>query len=248
MRSASYQHASYPQHASLRSRVAAFLLALAPTILIVIMLLRLGAFPGFTPAPKPAMFRLLPEPRNASEDARTVAKVKRAGGASPHLPAPAQTAAVPRHGPQIPMPDMLILTKEEFAAADIAKFPSHPGKAADGAGAGADGGSADGPGEGPNGERLYNAEWYVEPTHAQLAYYLPAGGAQPGWGMIACRTVERYHVEDCRELGETPGSGLARALRQAAWQFLVRPPRIGGHPLVGAWVRIRFDFTQSLAK
>jgi len=99
-----------------------------------------------------------------------------------------------------------------------------------------------GPGTGPNGETLYNARWYREPTNAELAFYLPKERRVSGWGMVACKTVPGFRVEDCHEIGQSPGSGLASAVRQAAWQFRVMPPRIGGKPIVGAWVRIRIDY------
>ncbi|MBU6396440.1 MAG: hypothetical protein KGQ75_17865 [Sphingomonadales bacterium] len=142
-------------------------------------------------------------------------------------------------------PGFIKLSREDIAKADISKIkPAGGSSGSNGASAGG-GGNAEGTGDGPGGARVYNAEWYREPTRAELSPYMSAarGGSSGDWAMIICRTVERYHVEDCREVDESPrGSGLARALRQAAWQFLVRPPRIDGKAQLGTWVRIRFDF------
>ncbi len=192
------------------------------------------------PAPKPT-----PEPvKRPTPKARQ--KVAGAAASAPRPPAPVKPTATP--APKL-------FGTELFEAVDITKLPNHSkdaGEATADAGTGKDSTTVYGPsrGGGGGGEPLYNAEWYPhEPTHAELAGYLP-GNVPPGsWAEIACRTIEKFRVEDCRELDEsTPGGGLARALRQAAWQFRVRAPRVGGHVLVGAWVRIRFDFTESGAK
>jgi protein TonB len=100
---------------------------------------------------------------------------------------------------------------------------------------------------GSAGQPLYEAAWYREPTDAELSFYLKYTRPGPGFGMIACQTIARYHVDNCEELGETPGSGYARAVREAAWQFLVLPPRIGGRMMIGTWVRIRIDYTERKA-
>ena len=81
-------------------------------------------------------------------------------------------------------------------------------------------------------------------SKAELSGYLPPGPRKTGWGMIACQMVENYRVENCRALGQSPGSGLSRAVLNAAWQFRVRPPSIGGRPIMGAWVRIRIEFSE----
>jgi protein TonB len=65
----------------------------------------------------------------------------------------------------------------------------------------------------------------------------------PGWGLIACRTAPDYRVEDCVGLDEYPqGSRITRAVLAAAWEFRVRPARLGGQPQIGSWVRIRIDY------
>jgi protein TonB len=98
-------------------------------------------------------------------------------------------------------------------------------------------------GTAPNGEPLYAARWYREPTDQELAGYLSTAKG-PGSALIACRTVADYYVEDCVLLGESPpGSMMGRAVLAAAWQFRVRPARIGGREQFGSWVRIRIDYT-----
>lgn len=148
-------------------------------------------------------------------------------------PAPPPT---PAPGP----PGFIHMSHADMASADISKMPQ---TASAGGAAGA--GPKEG-GEGPGGAVLYNARWYREPSDAELGPYLKGNAPMGAFAIIACRTVEHYHVEDCEEMEESPrGSGLARGLRQAAWQFLVWPPRIDGKPQLGTWVRIRFDFTRS---
>lgn len=239
--------ASY-QSSSDRRRATGLGLALIAHILVVIVLVKLA--PEAPPPPekphRPNAFRLLPEPKPAPPTP-VVAKAKRpTGGAPPPRPTPPAEA----HSPKPPQPEMpfLIGGKEMFEAADLSKLPRHPGSG-DGQSSGKDSKGTYGPGEGPGGETLYNAEWYREPTSAEINGYLPASAHQTGWGLIACKTIPDYRVENCRVLGESPpGSGLARAMRQAAWQFRVRPPRINGRPVIGAWVRIRYDLTITTEK
>jgi len=138
------------------------------------------------------------------------------------------------------------LSRADMAASDIGKMkPSGGGAAAKGGG----GNSSYGPGEGPGGVVLYNADWFRRPTNAELSGYLPKSSPGSGWGLVACQTVERNHVENCQILGESPrGSGFGRAVQNAAWQFLVIPPRVNGKPQIGEWVRIRIDYTENGAE
>ncbi len=95
----------------------------------------------------------------------------------------------------------------------------------------------------PDGSKLYAAEWQREPTDAELAFYIRGKGRPGAWGLIACRTAPRFKVEDCKAVGESPGSGLGYAIQEAAWQFRVKPPRVDGEYQVGTWVQIRIDIT-----
>ncbi len=98
-------------------------------------------------------------------------------------------------------------------------------------------------GTAPNGEPLFAARWYREPTDQELAGYLSTAN-NPGSALIACKTVPDYYVDDCVLLSESPpGSQIGRAVLAAAWQFRVRPARVGGREQVGSWVRIRIDYS-----
>ena len=146
--------------------------------------------------------------------------------------------------PPVPIPKspFLELTREEFAAADISKLGTAGGKVA-AAGRGTSDASI---GTGPGGVALYAADWYPrEPTDAELNGYLPKRSIAPGsWAEVACKTIPGNRVENCQAIGESPpGSGLASAIRQAGWQFRIRPPRVDGKPQVGTWVKVHIEFT-----
>lgn len=146
------------------------------------------------------------------------------------------------------IPGFIKMSKADLAAADIGRMKG-PAQGSDNNGKGSDSRTAYGPGDGPGGVHLYEADWYRRPTDAELATYMPQKGGLEGWGLVACQTIDRYHVDNCEILGESPrGSGFGRAVQNAAWQFLVKPPRIDSKPQVGAWVRIRIDYTVRKAR
>jgi protein TonB len=149
--------------------------------------------------------------------------------------------------PVVSIPLMQV-TPQQMATSDIAKLPSPPAPSRSKStyGPPSPGPSSDDservPGSGPNGEPLYAARWYREPYDNELSGYLSTAQG-PGWGLIACKTVADFRVDDCIGLGEYPqGSNIMRAVLAAAWLFRVRPPRLGGQSQVGAWVRIRIDY------
>lgn len=233
-----------------RRRGAALLLALAIEALVVLLLLFLvPPMPGNKQSGRTATFSIdAPADKADSSEASKAKDKARPEKAATRPPVP-QPPVVPP--PPVPVPEtprgplpFIVMTREEYRAANIANMRSQPSESASEGGTAGAGDSALAGGRGPGGEPLYAAEWYVRPTRAQLQTYVSNRARASGWGMIACRTVANYRVEDCQELGEGPrGSGLAGSVRQAAWQFRVRPPRIGGKDMVGEWVSIRIDYT-----
>ncbi|WP_448662650.1 hypothetical protein ACG3SL_18645 [Sphingomonas sp. CJ20] len=243
-------------------RGAAFVLALIVELLLALLLLFFLS-PKLTGTDKgktPAIFGFDVSGEKAADKAEAAkAKPKPKSDAKAEVkpvtppPPPPETPPPP---PPVSTPNSTLpfirMTRRDYAASDIAKAPasapSSSDSSADVAEAGGGGsmpGDSEQVGTAPNGEPLYAAEWYRRPTDAQLSPYLSPRARGPGWGLIACRTIARYQVTDCQELGEGPrGSGYAGSVRQAAFQFLVRPPRKGGKPMIGSWVSIRIDYTQ----
>ncbi|WP_230769347.1 hypothetical protein [Sphingomonas sp. Leaf4] len=243
----------------LRRRVATLALVVGIHLLILWLLLHIApTIMSPPPGPESALVvDMLPADRVAPAAAPAKQAARKAASGSAATAAPVERVAPP---PDIPPPPpvptapsddiwsrVIPMTGRDFARAAIA-----PGKSAatEGAGSGAAKGDsgdgdavADAGGGSGGGDRLYAADWYRRPTHAELSTYL-SPRAQPGWGEIACRTIPNNQVTDCREIGQSArGSGLAGAVRQAAWQFRIVPPRVGGKPLIGVWVRIRITYS-----
>ncbi|WP_225206765.1 hypothetical protein [Novosphingobium huizhouense] len=241
--------------ASKRDRPRAIVLAAAVCFALAAIVVRMGDYVEFGGEGRGELTAVSLSQERGEEKSRErkpEQKRKAAAQKQPVQPQPEPVARavripprviVPAESPALP-PGFIVMSRKDFAAADIGRMaPAAPAAASAGAGQAGGGASSPSVGEGPGGAVLYAAQWYREPRDAELGPYLPAARPPGSWAMIACRTIENYHVEDCRELAESPpGSGLARALRQAAWQFLVRPPRVDGKPQLGTWVRIRFDF------
>ncbi len=233
----------YDSRPSLRTRLTALLLSSGIIALLLAMLLAMGMLvkqPGGAESNLTSVHLTGPSPEKRDKSRARAAPKKNLAAIQPPRQVPS-----PIPSPKVPPLKLVNVSQADFAAADISKLPRRADNASASIAAGGNSASPYGPGEGPGGARLYNAEWHREPSDAELAGYLKSGAPPGSWAMIACKTIDHYHVEDCVQLGESPpGSGLSRALRQAAWQFLIRPPRIDGKPQIGTWVRIRFDFTK----
>lgn len=236
------------------TRTRGFMLALLVELLVVLMI--------FTLAPDIAgrkdgdagmtVFDATPDPEPEAETEETPApsaapapsRVRPAETPPDPTPPVSQPPATPAE-PQPPvllniplgrMPDIATLPRQPAAPAAPRRSAGPPNLAS------MPGDTPRVEGQGPRGEPLYAAAWYREPYDSELSGYLSTARG-PGWGLIACRTVPDFRVEDCIMLDEYPeGSNIARAVIAAAWQFRVRPPRIGGQSKVGEWVRIRIDY------
>lgn len=236
----------------LRRRVTGLALALAIEGAIVALLLTLGVASHnqanmaetltsvvFGPdkakdTPKP------PRPEKAARQAPRVAVN------TPVAPQPPQTAPALRPAPANPPAALIPLTRGEMAGSNISNIkPKLPtGPPSNQMGPQDTGSQGDTPrvGTAANGQPLYAASWYRKPYEDELRGYLSTAEG-PGWATINCKTVPDYRVEDCVLEDEYPsGSGMGRAVLAAAWQFRVRPPRIGGVSQVGDWVRIRITY------
>ena len=225
------------QRPSARQRALVIGLTLVAELLFLLVLLGFGpaSLTGRDPG-RPTLVDLI-NASPASEPAPTQSKSAEAEVQAARAP---QTDTPKLPPSPLAKSSFVKLTSDEFAAADISKLGSAGGQGR------SSGETSASVGTGPGGATLYKAEWYREPTDAELAGYLPGRSIEPGsWAEVACKTIPDNRVENCQAIGESPpGSGLGKALRLAGWQFRIRPPRIDGKPQVGTWVKVHIEFTR----
>jgi protein TonB len=231
--------------ANLGDKVAGAVLALAFEALLLLVLLSLGqmrpehkdvpmatvAFDARDYSETPPE----PEPKPAQPAARATLRPV------PEQPVPEVAEVAPAQPPAAIIP----VSPREMRTFDLSNLPKRqgaPAKPAIGPAYTPAFGDSKRVGTAPNGQPMYAAAWYREPTDAELRGYLSTAQG-PAWGLITCKTVPDYRVEDCVGLDEYPeGSHMLRAILAAAWQFRVRPPRVNGVSQVGDWVRIRIEY------
>ncbi len=235
---ASYRIKSERDHPPLRRRLSGLAGALFVNLLLLLVLLRMGIIPLPEPrATQSTIVDLIPADSMQTTARRASPATAKQASISPVAPRKPTPEPVKPKVPNFSPVPLLEMSKDELASADISAIS----KAAEARGEG----DSETVGRGPNGELLYAAQWAREPTDAELSGYIPKNSPE-GSGLVACKTIPGNRVEDCIELGnDPPGTHLASAVRQAAWQFRVRPPRKGGKELIGSWVRIRIDYYHS---
>jgi periplasmic protein TonB len=233
---------------SLRRKAGGLLLALALEAALFLLLLTLGQNTAgvhevaeslttidFTPEPPPAD---APEPEQAEQPTALprAAPAPRPEVPQPPQPMPPPAAVIPVSPPtQAPEPAAPATPRIKAVVRSQVSGPTGPPNRPTT-------GDSERIGTAGNGEPLYRARWYREPTDQELRGYLSTASG-PGYALINCRTVPDFRVEDCELVDEYPnGAQLGRAVLAAAWQFKVRPPQLGGRSLVGAWVRIRITY------
>jgi periplasmic protein TonB len=257
------QRLALPWHGGGRRKAASFGIALALEALIILLLLTLGTqimgdadgkeevttFKAveFAAPPQPE-----PEPATDAPPETTVTTPQDQPLPTPDPPRPSPLNLNPAPAPEPPPPAPPAPPQPTPKPSATPKIGAriNPGRSYGPADTGnpRTAGDSQQVGTAPNGEPLYAARWYREPTDQELAGYLSTANG-PGSALIACRTVPDYYVEDCVLLGETPqGSQIGRAVMAAAWQFRVRPARIGGREQFGSWVRIRIDYSVRQAR
>jgi len=218
--------------------VVLLLLTLAPKLIAPKKTVDMAVF-GVSPEPEPVAEEEKPAPSPAA--ARAPEPSETPPEPTPPKPQPPTPPVEPQPPPILNIP---LNRTPDIASLPRIAAPPAPRRAAAGPPnlASLPGDTPRVEGRGPRGEPLYAASWYREPYDSELSGYLSTARG-PGWGLIACRTVSDFRVEDCVLVDEYPeGSNIARAVLAAAWQFRVRPPRLGGQAKVGEWVRIRIDY------
>lgn len=243
MHLASFLTSSDPDYAERRRRVVSMALTIVIHVLLLLLLLKLA--PPLKRIIKSGGAQLLTF--STAPDAQPeTAKSSTSKTQQNHSAAPPAAAVIPP--PKIVLQDKAapwVLTPglEKF---DVSQVPQTQRSTANSDASAADEANTDGGDRpaayGPGGQPLYDADWFREPTDAELAFYLKKARPGPGYAVIGCQMVARYHVTNCFPIEESLGSGLARAMVDASWQFQVLPPRIGNKQQLGTWVRIRFDF------